>query len=400
MPYIQLAALLAALATVGPFSIDTYLPALHAIGTELKATPLEVQQTLTAYMLPMGAMVLWHGAFSDAWGRKPVIVVSMLLFALASVVCVFAGSIEALLVGRALQGISAGAGMVVGRAVVRDLMEGPKAQRLMSHVSMAFAIGPAVAPILGGWIHAAFGWRAVFIFLALLGLALAALSAWRLQESHPPAARQPLHPGPLARRYRSVFSSPGFLLLSVAVSLNFNAFFIYVLSAPVFLMTHLGLSETEFGWMFVPGVIGMMSGSALSARLAGRLSAPRTIRLGYSLMLAAAALNLAVSLLLPPGLPQSVLPIMAYNFGMAIAMPSLTLLALDHFPTHRGLASSCQSFVQMLISSVTAGLIAPALWGSVGNMAAGMGILLLLGLGCFMAWWWLFHRSTPSTGQA
>lgn len=102
MPYIQLALLLAALATVGPFSIDTYLPALHAIGSDLGASQLQVQQTLTAYMLPMAAMVLWHGALSDAWGRKRVIVVSMLLFALASLVCVFAGSIETLLIGRAL----------------------------------------------------------------------------------------------------------------------------------------------------------------------------------------------------------------------------------------------------------------------------------------------------------
>lgn len=395
MSYIQLAALLAALATVGPFSIDTYLPALHAIGDELNASPVEIQQTLTAYMLPMGVMVLWHGAFSDAWGRKPVIVVSMLLFALASLVCVFAGSIETLLVGRALQGISAGAGMVVGRAVVRDLMEGPQAQRMMSHVSMAFALGPAIAPMLGGWIHSAFGWRAIFVFLALLGLALAILSTWRMQESHPPAARHPLHLRPLARRYRSVFASPGFLLLSIAVSLNFNAFFIYVLSAPVFLIRHLGLTETEFGWMFIPGVMGMMAGSAVSARLAGRLSPSRTIRLGYGVMLGAAGLNLAVSFLLAPGLPQSVLPIMIYNFGMAIAMPSLTLLALDHFPTHRGLASSCQSFVQMLVSSLTAGLIAPALWGSVPSLASGMICLLVLGLACFLGWWCFFRHPAP-----
>ena len=117
-------------------------------------------------------------------------------------------------------------------------------------------------------------------------------------------------------------------------------------------------------------------------------------------MLGAAGLNLAVSYLLPAGLPQSVLPIMAYNFGMAIAMPSLTLLALDHFPTHRGLASSCQSFVQMVISSVTAGIVAPALWGSVGSLAFGMTAMLLLGLACFTAWWWFFHRRRHEAGPA
>lgn len=397
MPYAQLAMLLAALATVGPFSIDTYLPALHAIGSDLQADPVQVQQTLTAYMLPMGIMVLWHGAFSDAWGRKPVILVSMLLFMLASVVCVLATSIEALLVGRALQGISAGAGMVVGRAIVRDLMEGPRAQRLMSHVSMAFAIGPAIAPVLGGWIHTAFGWRAIFVFLALLGLALAALTAWKLPETHPPAARQPLHPGPLARRYGQVFTTPGFLLLTFAVGLNFNGFFIYVLSAPVFLMRHLGLGETEFGWMFIPGVMGMMCGSALSARLAGRLPPPRTIALGFALMLLAAVANLAVSFLMQPGLPQSVLPIVLYNFGMAVAMPSLTLLALDHFPTHRGLAASCQSFLQMLVGALTAGVVAPALWDTPGGLAGSMATYVALGLCCFTAWWRLFHcRRSPA----
>jgi len=393
MPYIQLAALLAALATVGPFSIDTYLPALHAIGADLSASTVQTQQTLTAYMLPMAVMVLWHGALSDAFGRKRVIVVSMLLFTLASLVCVFAGSIETLLVGRALQGISAGAGMVVGRAVVRDLYHGPAAQRLMSHVSMAFALGPAIAPILGGWIFSVFGWRAVFVFLALLGLVLAALTAGKLPETHPPEARHPLHPGPLARRYREVFTTPGFLLLTFAVSLNFNGFFVYVLSAPVFLMHHLGLPETGFGWFFIPTVSGMMAGSATSARLAGRLSPPRTIALGIGLMLCAAAANLAVAHLMTPGLPQSVLPIMLYTFGMAISMPSLTLLALDYFPTHRGLASSCQSFLQMLFSSLTAGIVAPALWDSVGKLAAGMAGNLLAGLACFGLWWALYHRT-------
>ncbi len=392
MPYVQLAALLAALATVGPFSIDTYLPALHAIGADLGATTVQTQQTLTAYMLPMALMVLWHGAISDAYGRKRVIVVSMLLFTLASVLCVFAGSIEMLLVGRALQGISAGAGMVVGRAVVRDLHDGPAAQRLMSHVSMAFALGPAIAPILGGWIFSAFGWRAVFVFLALLGLVLAALTVWKLDETHPPEARHPLHPGPLARRYWGVFTSPGFLLLTFAVSYNFNGFFLYVLSAPVFLIQHLGLPETGFGWFFIPTVSGMMAGSALSARLAGALSPARTIALALGIMILAAAINLAVTSLMAPGLPQSVLPIMLYTFGMAIGMPSLTLLALDHFPTHRGLASSCQSFLQMLVSSITAGLVAPALWDSVGSLATGMLANLAVGLGCAGLWWALYHR--------
>jgi DHA1 family bicyclomycin/chloramphenicol resistance-like MFS transporter len=345
-------------------------------------------------------MVLWHGAFSDAWGRKPVIVVSMLLFALASLVCVFAGSIETLLVGRALQGISAGAGMVVGRAVVRDMHGRPRAQRLMSHVSMAFALGPAIAPILGGWIHTAFGWRAVFVFLALLGLALAALSAWRLAESHPVEARHPCtRPAGAALLGRVHLAR--LPAADLCGELQLQRLLLYVLSAPVFLIQHLGLPETGFGWFFIPTVSGMMAGSALSARLAGRAVPGPHHRAWAGPMMLAAGLNLAVTSLLPPGLPQSVLPIMLYTFGMAIAMPSLTLLALDHFPTHRGLASSCQSFLQMLVSSITAGLVAPALWGSVGSLAIGM-------LASTCRWAWavsravvaLFHRRRRRPGPA
>ena len=161
---------------------------------------------------------------------------------------------------------------------------------------------------------------------------------------------------------------------------NFTGFFIYVLSAPVFLMTHLGLSEREFGWLFIPGVVGMMSGSALSARLAGRLSQTRTVALGYAVMALACALNVGVSLLLAPGIPVSVLPVMVYNFGMAVAMPSLTLLALEYFPANRGLAASCQSFLQMMTSAVSASLVAPALWRTVPGLAFGMLGFMALGL--------------------
>ncbi|MDD3354656.1 multidrug effflux MFS transporter [Zoogloea sp.] len=400
MPYAQLAALLAALATVGPFSIDTYLPALQAIGSDLGVSQAEVQQTLTAYMLPLGVMVLWHGALSDAFGRKPVLVAALLVYTLSSLLCVFATDLETLLIGRALQGASSGAGMVVGRAVVRDLTDGIHAQRLMSHVSMTFAVGPAIAPILGGWIFTAFGWRAIFIFLTLLGLILATLTAWKLPESLPPARRHPLHPGPLARRYAAVFTRLGFLLPCLALGLNFNGFFLYVLSAPVFLMEHLGLKETAFGWLFIPGVIGMFGGAALSARLAGRLSQGRTVGLGLGLMGIATLANLAISRWLPPGLPQSVAPILFYNLGMSIAMPSLSLLALDQFPEHRGLAASCQSFLQMLISAMTAGLVAPALWSSTTGLALGMVGYLGLGAACLLLWRQIGWRDEPRPTQA
>ena len=184
--YPLLTILLAALAAVGPFSIDTYLPAFPLIAAELGATQLQVQQSLTAYMAPFALMVLWHGTLSDALGRRRVLLVAMLLYAASSVACTFAGDIHWLWLGRALQGVCAGAGMVVGRAVVRDLVEGPRAQRLMSHVMMVFGVAPAVAPIVGGLLVSVAGWRAIFALLAGLGMVLA-IACWRwLPESLPP----------------------------------------------------------------------------------------------------------------------------------------------------------------------------------------------------------------------
>ncbi len=351
--------LLAGLSALGPFSIDTYLPSFQDIGASLNATPLEVQQTLTAYMLPFALMSLWHGAIADALGRRRVLLVSLALFGLASAGCVFATRIEHLWVLRALQGITAGAGIVVSRAIVRDLYDGAAAQRLMSHISMMFALGPAIAPVIGGRLQQWFGWQSVFVFLVVATF-MVWFACWRLlPETLPEAQRQPLHPTYLARAYWHVLTSPAFLLACAGLAFNFGGFFIYVMSAPIFLMRHLGVPETGFFWLFGPAMMGLMSGSWLSGRFAGKITARQTIKRGYLIMGAATLCNVALNLALPPALPWSVLPIFVYTFGMSVAMPSLTLLSLDPFPQQRGLAASCQMFLQSGFNGLLAGVIAP-----------------------------------------
>jgi DHA1 family bicyclomycin/chloramphenicol resistance-like MFS transporter len=374
-----IALLLAALAALGPFAIDAYLPSFPEMTEQLGATQLEMQQTLSAFLLPFAIMTLWHGAISDALGRRRVILVALAVFGLASAACLLATRIEHLWLLRALQGVSAGAGVVVGRAIVRDLFDGPPAQRLMSRITMMFAFAPAIAPLIGGWLQSWFGWRSVFAFLALMTLALW-IACWRLlPETLPPEKRQSLHPAYLARTYWKVLTSPRFLYACSAITLNFAGFFLYVLSAPVFLMGHLGLSEREFLWLFGPSMSGLMTGAWISGRLAGQRSPRQTIAAGYAAMGCAVALNLAINLALPPTVPWSVAPIFIYTLGMAIAMPSLTLLALDPYAAQRGLAASCQTFLQAGFNAVVAALIAPALWGSTLTLALGMGGLMLLG---------------------
>ena len=375
----SIAFLLAALSALGPFSIDTYLPSFHEIAEKLGATQLQVQQTLAAYLVAFAVMTLWHGAISDRFGRRRVILIALACFGLASAGCAVASSIEQLWFWRAMQGVTAGAGMVVSRAIVRDLYDGADAQRLMAQITMMFALAPAIAPVIGGWLQTFFGWRSVFAFLVLSTAALW-VACWKLlPETLPPEKRQSLKPAYLGRTYWKVMSSPPFLFACAAISLNFGGFFVYVLSAPVFLMQHLGVPETGFLWLFGPAMAGMIGGSWLSGRLAGKISFSRTIALGYLLMALAAIANLGLNLAFPPALPWSVLPVFVYTLGMSLTMPCLSILALDPFPAQRGLAASCQSFFQSSFNTVIAALIAPALWGSTLSLAWGMAGMMAIG---------------------
>lgn len=370
--------LLGALAALGPFTIDAYLPSFRDIGHSFGVELATVQQTMTAYLVPFALMTLWHGALSDTYGRRRVILVAIALFALASFGCLGAWSIESLTWFRALQGASVGAGTVVGRAMVRDLFDGAEARRLMSAVALLFALAPAVGPIIGGWLQVGFGWRSVFVFLTLFALVVW-VACWRLlPETLPVQRRQPLHAGALLRGYLAVLRSGRFVALVLALTANFAANFLYVVSAPEFVFNALHRSETEFYWLFGPITLGMMAGNAAAGRLAAHWSHARMLGLGYLTMLLGAGGNVLYHLQHAAALPWSVLPLAVFAFGCTLTMPSLTLLALDLFPQRRGLAASCQSFVQTGGNALIAAVLAPLLWSSAPQLALGMAALLVL----------------------
>jgi Bcr/CflA subfamily drug resistance transporter len=274
-PRWALAVLLATLGMLGPFAVDTYLPAFAGIARSLDATPLQMQQTLSAYLLGFAVMNLFHGALADSLGRRPVVLVGVALFTLASVGCALSDHIGTLVFFRAVQGMSTGAGIVVSRTVIRDLFPPAEAQRMMSQVTIYFGAAPAVAPIIGGWLFVHLGWRPVFWFLALVGVAIW-LGVWRaLPETLPKAQRHPLEIRHLMRGYLELGGSRRFWLLALASGVPFNGMFLYVLSAPVYLGELLGLQPTEFFWFFLSSIGGIMVGAWLSGWLAGRMSRRR-----------------------------------------------------------------------------------------------------------------------------
>jgi len=380
------ATLLAALAMIGPFAVDTYLPSFPAIQSDLAVSTVEVQQTLSLYLIAFAVMTLFHGTLSDSFGRRPVVLANLAIFVVASIGCALAGSFEQLIAFRVLQGASAGAGIVVGRAIIRDSFEGHAAQRLMSLVTMIFGLAPAIAPVIGGWLQGAFGWRSVFVFLAVYSVLLLIACQWRLAETLPVSQRQPFEWRSLARNYWTLGRSVPLFLISAAIAFNFSGFFLYIVSAPAFIYDLLKLGERDFPWLFVPGIAGVMAGAWLSGRLAGRLSPRKTARLAYAIMFAAAAGNVLYSGFAGPALPWSVVPVMVYTVGMALAMPSLTLIALDLFPQNRGLTASLIGFSHSLVSGIVAGVVSPLL--SHGDLTLALGMAAIMGVGWLC---WMLH---------
>src|SRR5690606_21641008 len=266
----RLVVLLAGLAMFGPFSTDTIFPAFPQMAAQFGADKVAMQQTISVYLVAYALMSIVHGPLSDAIGRRRVILGGLVVFTLASVGCALARDLGTLLGFRALQGLSAGVGLIVGRAVIRDVLQGEDAQRLMSHVSMIFGIAPAIAPVIGGWMLGAGRWPLIFWFLVAFGaLLLVSVARW-LPETHPPEMRLPLRARSLLRDYLAIGTNPRFQRLAVAGAMNFAGLFLYIASAPAFVMDLLGKGERDFAWLFIPTIGGMTLGAYLSGRLAGR----------------------------------------------------------------------------------------------------------------------------------
>ncbi|MGV3572633.1 MAG: multidrug effflux MFS transporter [Ramlibacter sp.] len=394
-PRWALAVLLALLGMLGPFSIDTYIPAFAGIARALDATPVQMQQTLSAYLFGFAFMNLFHGALADSFGRRPVVLWGIAIFTLASVGCALSQTVGQLVFFRALQGLSTGAGWVVSRAVIRDMFPPEQAQKVMSQVTIYFGVAPALAPIIGGFLFVHLGWHSIFWFLTAVGVALW-LAIWRrLPETLHVDQRQPFNVRNLMRGYWQLGSSARFLLLALASGIPFNGMFLYVLSAPAFLGELLGLAPTQFFWFFLLTIAGIMLGSFASGRLAGRIQPQRQIRWGFSVMVAVSLVNVAANLLFPPHALWAILPIAIFAFGWALMVPVVTLLVLDLYPERRGMASSMQAFIGSAANGIVAGAIAPLVMHSARALA-----LASLGMMCVGLVAWVFlRRRWPQTGR-
>ena len=380
----NLTLILAGLSMLGPFATDTFLPSFPAISTHFDVSSVLVQQTLSVYLAAYAFMTLFYGTLSDSFGRRPVIIASMLIFAAGSIGAAFAPSFGWLLFFRGMQGASAGAGRVIGQAIVRDTLQGAAAQKMLANIMMVFGIAPAIAPVIGGWLHVAYGWQSTFVFTFGVTVLLLLACLKGLPESLPAAQRQPFHPASIACNYWLALRHRAFLLRSLAVAFAFGGFALYIASAPHFILELLRLPETAFGWMFIPMVAGLVLGAALSGKLAHTVKSSVLVRWGLLAMAATGALNIGYNHWFVASVPFAVVPVMLYAFGMSLALPGMTMSTLDIFPHMRGLAASLQNFVQMVLFALVSGFVAPLLFASAVKLALGQASAVALA--AFVGW--------------
>jgi len=383
-----LVVILAALSMLGALSIDAYLPALPTIAHGYAATLPAVQQTLTVYLFAFAFMTLFYGTLSDSFGRRPVILGYLLFYITSSLGAAWAPTLGWLLFFRTFQGLSAGAGSVVGRAIVGDLLSGAEAQRTMSYISLVFGLAPALAPVLGGWVLAGWGWRSIFYLIALFSFVLLLACLRWLPESLAAKNRHAFHFSVIVGHYLVVGSHVRFMLRSLSIALSFTGILLYVTSAPVYILDLLHLSVKDFGWLFVTFIAGMTVGSMASGHLSHRLRPQVIIRAGYGLMGFSVLASLIYTGFFTARIPWAVIPHFFFGFGVALATPAMTVLTLEMFPKLKGLPSSLQGFVFMVVFALISGVVAPLLFASAFRLAVGAAV----GLGLSLLLWWLGSR--------
>lgn len=334
--------IIALLTMIGPFTIDSYLPSFPAIEAEFGISRALLSQSLGFYLAAFAFSTLVFGPLADRLGRRQVILYSLLLYIATSIGCALSTDYSTFLLYRIMQGAAAAGGLVAGRAIIRDVFSPQEAHQAMSRIMMLFAIAPAIAPVIGGWLHNLFGWNSVFYFLALFSSVIFLLVLFHIPETLPHEHRQSLHPINVARVYGHSLTHKRFLSLIFIVTFYFAGMFLYIAGAPTVIYDFLHLDTADFALMFFPVVAGLIFGSWLSGRLAHYWPMNRTVKLALILMTAGALLNMLQAWLLTPMIIYLDIPLMLYSCGIGIAMPVMTVLALDCFPKTVVLPQHCK----------------------------------------------------------
>ena len=373
--------LLSLLTALGPLSMDMYLPSLPDIGRTLHAPVLDVQLTISSYLFGFAVGQIFYGPISDRIGRKPVMLAALVLYGGASIGCAMAQSIDGLIALRFLQALGGAGAIVLARAVVRDIYSGARASRELSLMGSITAFAPIVAPMIGGLLQAAFGWRATFILLVIFAGIAGAAAARLLPETLRKPTGGSFSLAGMGALYRSVLVHRGFLANLGILTTTFVGLFAWVSGAPVVMQSAIyGLSPFVFGVTFAMAAAGYMVGAFIASRIVMRLGIDRTMGIGCAILAAGGLIMAAVAALELSNVIWFVGAMTIYLAGLGLALPAAMAGALTPFPDRAGTASSLMGFTQQSAAAIAAAAIGLYLGRSawpVAGVVATMGCLAL-----------------------
>ena len=374
--------LLAALTALGPLSIDMYLPSLPDIAHVLEAPQAHVQLTVSYYLVGFAVGQIFYGPFSDRYGRRPVLLAALAIYVIGTGVCALARSIDPLLGARFLQGVGGAGSIVLARAIVRDLYAGVRAARELSLMGSISAFAPIVAPMIGGVLQIAFGWRASFILMGLAAIVATALAARLLPETLRKRTSEPFSLAFLFTSYGAVLRHRGFLAYLGIISVSFAGLFAWISGGPVVLEEVYGFSPVKFGFTFSLGAAGYMVGATIASRMVVRLGLDRMMALGVA-AIALGGIGFAAAVALHIDGIWLVIAMAVFLAGMGLAIPQAMAGALTPFPDRAGTAASLMGLVQQTAAAVVAAVVGDYLGHSAWPIA---GVVVTMSCLTFLIW--------------
>jgi DHA1 family bicyclomycin/chloramphenicol resistance-like MFS transporter len=371
---LRTALILGLICVTGPFAIDMYLPALPAIEAALGTSVSGAQLTLVAYFLAYGTAQLVYGPLSDQIGRKKTLLIGMSIFAVGSVICASAPSIEVLVIGRLVQGIGGATVMVIPRAIIRDLYTGAQATRLMATIMLVISISPMLAPLAGSGIVALGSWREIFLVMGIFATLSLTLAQVMLPETLKPERRRNVNIKELSRSCGILLRDPVFVGLTFIAGFGMASFFLFVSSASFVYTGQYGLTPTEFSLAFAFNAVGFFIATQIAGRLADNWGLATLIGRGV-FGFATCATILAVLML--AGYNDMWLLLIGLFLAYAclgVVIPSAMVAALDAHGRRAGMASSLSGSLTMLTSAICIGLSTPFFDGTALPMVASIAL--------------------------
>ena len=392
---VAVTALLTVLVALGQISTALYIPSMPSLVAALGTDMERVNLTFTIYLAGFAVSQLIYGPLSDRYGRRRVLIGGLVLFLVSSLGCAVASTIEALIAGRLLQAVGACAGPVLGRAVVRDIYDQAGTARVMAYIGVAFAVSPAITPMIGGYLQVWFGWRASFVFLAVAAALVLAAVWMMLDETNPEPNPHATRPAEVARTFGMLVKSPAYLGHTLSVALIFSGLMAYTAAAPFIFIDRIGLTPDRFGMLAVFTVMGYLAGTLAAGRLTLSLGVERMVLAGNVLALAGGVAMVAVALAGDLTIARVIAPMMVFLVGMGIVLPNGMAGAMGPFPKTAGAASALLGFFQMAVAaaaSMVAGLFSHTTLVPLSLIVAGVAVLALA---TFLPLVWMRRVTAP-----